>query len=324
MSMGIIEKVRNTIDKYGLIKNGDRIIVGVSGGPDSVALIYILNALKKALGVKLCIAHLDHGLRVNSKGDARFVKELAEKLSIPFYCKRIDIKKLPGKLSIEEKARNARLKFLLDSASRFNVNRIAIAHNFDDQAETVLMRIIRGTGLQGLSGMLPIRRMGNVHVIRPLLMVKRKEIENFLKRKRIRFCIDESNLSKIYFRNKIRHSLLPYLEKGYNKNIKEVLFNLGLNAGSDYDYLKYSAQRFLKGNRTRLNLKSLYRLHPSVLRFRLREAITALQGDTRRITFKHIQELEDLIFSRPQQSIVDLPKRLSVKKNKKTLIFYLR
>lgn len=322
--MDIINKVRDTIKRHSLIQPSARVIVGVSGGPDSVALIHILNNLKKVLGIELHIAHLDHALRANSQKDAIFVRKLAKSLSVPFTCRRVEVKNIPGRLSIEEKARNARLDFFLGLASKLKADRIALAHNFDDQAETVLMRILRGTGLYGLSGMLPKRKMGDIFIIRPLLMVKRREIESFLNRKRIKFCVDETNLSRIYFRNKIRHSLIPYLEKGYNKNIKETLFNLGLSAGSDYEYLKNSASRFLAGNKTRLNLKNLIRLHPSVLRFKLRQGIAALQGDTRRITFKHIQELEDLIFNRPPGSIVDLPKGLSIKKDKKTLFFYLR
>jgi tRNA(Ile)-lysidine synthase len=320
----ITKKIEETIKRYNLIKPQEKVILGVSGGADSVALAHILNHLKKPLEFKLYIAHLDHALRDVSKKEAIFVKDLAKRLNVPFVLKRVDIKKLPEKLSIEEKARNARFRFFLTLAKKINADKIATAHNFNDQAETVLMRLIRGTGLQGLSGIMPIREIDGISVIRPLLMIKREEIENFLKIKKIKFCVDKSNRSKLYFRNKIRHSLLPYLEKDYNKNIKEALFNFGLNAGSDYDYLKCSMQHLLKGNKTRLNLKSLYSLHSSALRFKIREAIRVLQGDTRRITFKHIQEVEDLIFTRPVESIVDLPKGLSVKKKKKNLLFYLR
>jgi len=322
--MNIQDKLKNTIEGYRLIKRGELVVVGVSGGADSVCLLYLLNSLKGKLRTGLHIAHLDHALRKDSKKDAAFVKRLAERLGISFSSTRIDVKKLRGKFSLEEKARDIRLEYLLKVANRIKAKKIALAHNFDDQAETILMRILRGTGLYGLSGIPIKRRMGNVYIIRPLLMIKRREIEAFLKRKKIEFCTDKTNRNEAYFRNKIRHDLLPGLEKGYNKNIKEALFNLGQSAGYDYDYLRQAAARFLCRSKTKLNLKSLIKLHTSVLRFKLREAITCLQGDTRRITFKHIQELEDLIFNRPQQSVVDLPKGLSVKKEQKTLVFYIR
>ena len=322
--MNIKERVKNYILKEGLINKGDRVILGVSGGVDSVCLLYLLASLKEDLGFGLTIAHLDHALRKESGDDAKFVKKLALKLKLPFICKRIKIKRSAKRLSVEEAARNMRLEFLSKSADEIRAGKIALAHNFDDQAETVLMRIIRGTGLCGLSAMLPKRKIGQAFIIRPLLMVRRSEIESFLKREKISFCLDKTNSSEVYFRNKIRHSLLPLLEKGYNKNIKEVLVNLAQCAGIDYDYLQKAAANYAKASRGSLNLNMLQRLHPSMVRLRLRKEISLLQGDTRRISFKHIQELEDLISSRPQGSVVDLPKGLSALKRKKTLSFYLR
>jgi tRNA(Ile)-lysidine synthase len=322
--MNIKEKVKDYILREGLINKGDRVILGVSGGVDSVCLLYLLASLRQDLGFSLTIAHLDHALRKESGDDAKFVKKLALELKLPLICKRITIKRNAKRLSIEEAARNMRLEFLFRSADKTGAGKIALAHNFDDQAETVLMRIIRGTGLCGLSAMLSKRRIGRVFIIRPLLMVKRREIENFLMKEKRSFCLDKTNSSEIYFRNKIRHKLLPLLEKGYNKNIKEVLVNLAHCAGVDYDYLQKAAANYAKGSKGSLNLNMLKRLHPSMVRLKLREAISLLQGDTRRISFKHIQELEDLVSRRPQGSIVDLPKGLSALKRKKTLYFYLR
>ncbi len=322
--MNIKNKIKYAIKKYNLINKGERVVIGVSGGADSVCLLYLLNSLKKELKISLHIAHLDHMLRKESAKDAKFVKKLGERMEIPVTLGKINVKKIAKRGSLEEVARNARLAFLLKVADKIKAKRIALAHHFDDQAETVLMRILRGTGLSGLSGILPKRKMGDVDIIRPLLEVRREDIENFLKRKRISFCRDKSNTDEAYFRNRIRHNLLPLLEKGYNKNIRGLLFNLAQSAGSDYDYLKASAGRFLRRNKTRFNLNKLAKLHPSIIRLKLREAIASLQGDTRRITFKHIRELEDLIFSRPRGSIVDLPKGISALKKGKVIAFYLR
>ncbi len=317
----IRKELKDLIKKHKLIDRNDKIVIGVSGGADSVCLLYLLNSLRKEYGLTLYIAHLDHLLRQESGKDAKFVKELGQKLGIPVILGSIDVKGLVRNTSLEESARNVRLEFLAGVANKLKAGKIALAHNFDDQAETVLMRILRGAGLSGLSGIPLRRKMGEVEIIRPLLNVRRKDIEGFLRKRKISFCIDKSNTDEVYFRNKIRHKLLPLLEKGYNSNIREVLFNLAQNAGSDYEYLKASAARFLKNSNSNLDLVKLKALHPSIMRLKLREAIASLQGDTRRITFKHIQELEDLIFNRPQGSIVDLPKGIQVKKTRKSLKF---
>lgn len=320
-----LDKVRKTIKDYGLVCKGDRILVGVSGGPDSVALLYSLNSLTKELKLSLYIAHLDHMLRKDSYKDAEFVKKLEGKLKIPVICGSINIKELAGKGSLEEIARNARLKFLFRAAKDVNVCKIALGHNLDDQAETVLMRILRGTGLYGLSGITPKRNFAGFQIIRPLIEVRRKEIEAFLKRKKVSPRIDSSNAKEIYFRNKVRNKLLPLLEKEYNRNIKEVLANMAQSVGSDYDYLSEAARRAMEeeGAKTRYSVQKLLKLHPAIRRLIIRKAIACVKGDTRSITFQHIREVEGLILNRPENSIVDLPKGVSAVK-KKYLSFYLR
>lgn len=318
----ILDKVKETIKRYNLIGKGDKIIVAVSGGPDSVALLYLLNSLKKELKISLHVAHLDHMLRKDSCKDREFVERLASKLKIPVTIANINIKELAKAGSLEEIARNARLGFLFKVARDIKADKIALGHNLDDQAETVLMRIIRGAGLYGLSGILPKRNIAGYEIIRPLIEVKRREIEAFLKRKKIRPRIDISNLEDIYFRNKIRNRLLPLLEQEYNKNIKEVLSNMAQSLGCDYDYLMGVAKRTMKSSKNKLELKLLIRLHPAIRRLALRMSIAMVKGDTRRIAFAHIKELEGLIFNRPVNSIVDLPKGLSVVKKKNHLSFY--
>lgn len=140
----ILQKIRETIKKYDLIHKGDKIVVGVSGGPDSVCLLYLLNSLKKELRLSLHIAHLDHMLRRDSYKDAEFVKELALKLKLPVTCAVLNVKELAKNGSLEEIARNARLGFFFRLADTVKANKIALGHNLDDQAETVLMRILRG------------------------------------------------------------------------------------------------------------------------------------------------------------------------------------
>lgn len=319
----------------------ETILVGVSGGPDSTALTYLLHALSSEYALKLHIAHLDHLLRRDSHKDAEFVQKLGEKLKIPVTCGKVDVKNLAKQGgSLEEIARNARLCFLFDLSKNIRADKIALGHNLDDQAETVLMRILRGSGLYGLAGILPKRLIAGHTIIRPLIETPRKEIEAYLKRKKIFARMDPSNSSDIYFRNKIRGELLPLLARRYNTNIKETLAHLAESAGWDYDYVSKAADARIRRGRRRLclprftgnaplegrasDLNMLTASHPAIRRLLIRKAIAAVQGDTRRITFSHIREIEDLILNRPVNSIVDLPRDISVKKNPCSISIYRR
>ena len=320
----ILEKVRNTIKRYDLIRKGDKVVLGVSGGPDSVALLYLLNTLKKELKISLHIAHLDHMLRKDSYKDREFVEGLSRKLKIPITIAKINVKELARYGSLEEIARKARLGFLFKVAKDTKAKKIALGHSLDDQAETVLMRIVRGAGLCGLSGILPKRNIAGYLIIRPLIEVRRRQIEAFLKKKRIKPRLDSSNLENVYFRNKVRNNLLPLLETEYNKNIKEVLANMAGSTAYDYDYLQRQALRATKGEKAKISLKKLLKLHPAIQRLIIRGRIASVKGDTRRITFQHMREIEDLLLNRPVSSIVDLPKGVSVVKKRTHLFFYRR
>ncbi|MDD4938799.1 MAG: tRNA lysidine(34) synthetase TilS [Candidatus Omnitrophica bacterium] len=320
----ILEKVKETIKRYRLIGKGDKVLIGVSGGPDSTALTLLLDALKKELKLNLHIAHLDHMLRKDSGKDREFVEGLARQLKIPVTAAEINVKELKKWGSLEEIARNARLGFLFKTAREVRADKIALGHNLDDQAETVLMRVIRGTGLYGLAGILPKRDICGYQVIRPLIEIKRAEIEKFLRTKKAKPRRDTSNLEEIFFRNKVRNKLLPLLEKDYNKNIKEILSNMAQSSGMDYDYLARASARAFKAPAKRLDLAKLERAHPAIRRLALRMGILGIAGDTRRITFTHMKELEDLVLNRPVNSIVDLPKGVSAVKRKNHLSFYSR
>lgn len=317
----LIEKAKETIKGYRLISKNDRILIGVSGGPDSVTLLYVLNSLKKELNLKLHVAHLDHKLRKDSFKDRQFVEELARKLKIPFIFLEVKRGLLEEGGSLEEAARKARFEFFFKVAKKIKADKIALGHNLDDQAETVLMRILRGTGLYGLGAILAKRKIDGFVIIRPLIEISRRQIELFLKRKKIKPRIDESNFSDVYFRNKIRNHLLPILEKNYNRNIKVILNNLAQTSASDYDCLAGMAKKFFKDKKARLKLDRIKRLHPAFLRLILRLKLSTLRGNSRRITFQHTKELEDLIYNRPAKSVVDLPQGARVIKTEKSLIF---
>ncbi|PIQ86140.1 MAG: tRNA lysidine(34) synthetase TilS [Candidatus Omnitrophica bacterium CG11_big_fil_rev_8_21_14_0_20_43_6] len=313
-----------TISKYSLIQKRDKILVAVSGGPDSMALLLKLFSLKSKLGLILHIAHLDHGLRNNSKTDALFVKNWAQKLQIPVTIKRLTYRKNYIRGSLEEFFREERLKFFIKTAKTVKAGKVALGHNLDDQAETVLMRLLRGTGLSGLSGISAKRVIHGLEFIRPLLETTRREIDRFLKSKGLKPRIDSTNRQDVFLRNKLRHHLIPLLRNKYNINILKVLANLAETVSYDYEYLDQAAKRSIRGTPLRLNLKKIMKLHPAILRIKLRQSVSCLQGDTRRINFQHIKELEDLIYCRPSGSIVDLPKGICVQKSRKSLLFLKR
>lgn len=225
----MIAAVKKTNAIYNMFSGGDKVLVGLSGGPDSVCLLYIL----KGLGLKLYIAHLNHGLRaMESDRDQRFCEELGKRLGIPVYTKKIKVKKS------EEACRNARYRFLEETAKRVGAEKIAMGHNADDQAETVLMRLLRGAGVKGLSGIPPVRGL----IVRPLINVWRSEILDYLRKRKIPYRIDSTNLKTDFFRNRIRHELIPFLAT-YNPNIKNILRNTGRNMAVMNQYLEQELVR---------------------------------------------------------------------------------
>jgi tRNA(Ile)-lysidine synthase len=330
----ILEKVKQTIQKFKMLKCRDRVIIAVSGGPDSCALVYLLNLLKRDWKLDLHLAHLNHMIRQEEAvADSEFVKNLAKKLKLALTCQSIDVKKYAKqeRLSLEEAARKLRYNFLLEVAKKNCAFKIALGHNQNDQVETVLMRFIRGSGISGLRGIPAIREWKGCLIIRPLIELKRKEIIHFLKKKNIRYRIDSSNQDNFFLRNRIRNELLPYLEHNFNSNIKEILVNFAENISGDFDFLEKMGQNRFKAVRKKSNGGSItidankfLSLHQALQKLVVRLAIKELKGDMRSIDFRHWKELEDLFQNRPKNSIVDFPKGVSIVKKRESLVFYNR
>jgi tRNA(Ile)-lysidine synthase len=218
----LIHNVSNAVDRHKMLDTGDSVLVSVSGGPDSVFLLYFLNIIKKRYSLNLFAFHLDHLTRMgDSTKDAGFVKNLCLKLNIPLFSEEINVKNwcLERKLSFQEGARNLRKELLEKYRLKNSIRKIAIAHNADDNIETFLMNLIRGTGLKGLGSIKPVNGM----IIRPLIYCHKDEIMGFLTLNNFNFCIDRTNSEDSYFRNKIRNKLVPYIEnelgRGFKKNI---------------------------------------------------------------------------------------------------------
>ena len=241
--MSIKTLVLQTIFKHNMLNRGDKVLAAVSGGADSVCMLHILNSLKNDLDIELYCAHINHGLRGDAAdSDELFVKSLCRSLDIPFFSKTIDVAKMAeeNKLTVEEAGRIARYSFFDELKMQYGLSKIATAHNKNDNAETVLMRIIRGTGVDGLCGIAYVRGDG---VIRPILDVSRKEIEEYCTDNSLDFCTDATNADNDYTRNKIRNQLIPYLEREFNSNIIDAMTRLAENACEDSLFINGYAKR---------------------------------------------------------------------------------
>lgn len=325
----IESKVRDTIEKNKLIKKGDKILLCVSGGPDSMALLYLLTALRKEYGIELAVAHLDHMLRGKASAqDANFVKKIADKLNIPFVTEESDVRALANsnKMSIEEAAREARYDFYQRAAKKVVATKIATAHTMDDQAETVLMRLIKGAGSAGLSGIPYKRQLSNRWVIRPLLDIKRSDIEKYIKKQGIPSRIDASNLKTFYLRNRVRNILIPLLEKKFNPKIKENLNLVSKNLGAEFSYLNIAARRLCERLTSKtqrgidIGIDDLLRQHIAMQRLIVREIIFKLRGNLRKITYKHWLQVESALTKVGRQK-VDLAGGIKVIRDKGRVLF---
>ena len=217
--------VQTNLLRHAMVSRGDLILVAVSGGADSVALLHVLQRLRP-LGLRLAVAHLHHGIRgATADADAAFVRRLARRLDVPFIEERRDVPRqarMAG-ISLEMAARAARYAFFARTAHQVGAAAVAVAHTADDQAETILLRLARGAGPQGLGGMEPVSRRDGLKIIRPLLTIHRAEIVAFLKNHRLRWREDASNRDPHFLRNRVRHEILPLLERRLNPQIRTAL-----------------------------------------------------------------------------------------------------
>ena len=230
------EKVLKTIKKYNMIEDGDRIVIGVSGGPDSMSLLNSLNNLKEKLNIKIYVAHINHMLREEADEETKYVMGFCERIGVEFFAKRINVVEIAKKLKIgtEEAGRNVRYEFFEEVAKKVDANKIATAHNSNDNAETVLMNIIRGTSISGLKG---IEKVRDSKFIRPIIECNRQEVEEYCKEEKLEPRYDKTNSENVYTRNKIRNLLIPYLQKEFNQNIIEGINRLSELAADNEEFL---------------------------------------------------------------------------------------
>jgi len=235
------EKILETIKQFELIESGDKIVIGVSGGPDSMCLLNSLNNIRKDenndLSFDICVAHINHMIREEADLETEYVEDYCNKNNIPIYIKRANVIKIAeeNKIGLEEAGRNVRYKFFEEVLKTTGSNKIAIAHNLNDRAETVLMNLMRGSGPLGLKGIEPKR---NNLYIRPLIQINRKDIEEYCEKEKLNPKFDKSNKDNTYTRNKIRNLLIPYLQKEFNPNIIESITKLSEIMTDEQNYLE--------------------------------------------------------------------------------------
>jgi tRNA(Ile)-lysidine synthase len=302
-----------------LIAPGDKILVGVSGGADSIALLHVLHYFSKIQNYSLIVVHINHMARgKDSEADANFVENIAEKLKLPFYLKKIDVgvERLQLKTSFQDAARIIRYQFFEEILHTTGGNKVALGHSADDQAETILMNVIRGTGLKGLTGIPQVRG----YIIRPFLETHRKDLDIYLEENNISFKDDSSNLDKKYLRNRIRHELIPHLET-FNPGIKKCLEEMSGIAREEDSLLSQMVRdifkqksRFLEGNKKDIVWGiDDFQSYPIALRKRLvREIFCSITGDMQAITAHHVQQIISLLNSPKPGKSLNIPQGVTV------------
>jgi len=323
-------KVIETIKKYNLIESGDKIVLGVSGGPDSISMLNILNEIKEEYKFEIYVAHINHMIREDAEDDEKYVQQYCKEKGIEFFAKRIDVQQIASKNKIgtEEAGRNIRYDFLDEVMQKVGANKIAVAHNKNDKIETIIMNLLRGSGLLGLKGIEPIR---NNKYIRPLIECDRQEIEQYCEKEQLFPRIDKTNFENDYTRNKIRNIVIPYIKSEFNPNIIETMDRLSQVATDEGNYIDGQANKIyinllIEKTQDQIILKlKEFNEQEKVIKSRIiLLTIKELMGSTQRIEKIHIEDIIKLCsnnvgnkFLTPNKNIKILikDKRIYVRKN---------
>lgn len=291
------EVVLETINKNNLIKNEDSIVVGVSGGPDSITLLDILIKLQKQINFNIIVAHINHMIRADADEDQKYVENYCKKSNIPFYVKKENVELLAKnqKIGTEEAGRNLRYEFFNEILEKTKSNKIATAHTKNDNVETVLMNIIRGSGTKGLTGIEIIR---DNKYIRPLLEISRAQVEEYCEINNLAPRIDSTNMENIYTRNKIRNLLIPYIQKEFNPSVIEAIDKLSKISKEENKYFENITQKLYKEilieetkNEIILDLKQFNALETVIKNRIMIYTINRLFGSSNGIEKIHLQDI---------------------------------
>ena len=291
-----LKKVKETIQEFGLLELGEKILIAYSGGPDSTALMLALLDLQPEWELELELGHFNHQLRRSADDDEQFVRRVAGEFSLPLSVGAEDVRRVAVEqgMNIEEAGRSLRYRFLQETARTTGCNKIATGHTLNDQAETFFMRLIRGSGLKGLSGIFPVI---DGLIIRPLLGVERQDVESFLQSRNAPFVVDRTNSDRRFLRNKVRHDLVPFFEAGFDPKIVSRIGKITSILREDEAVLgelaSEEAKKVIceKDGRLCLNWAALASLPLGMARRVVREYILALKGDLRRISYEDVENV---------------------------------
>lgn len=307
----ILQKIKSTIKRYGLIEKGDRVLVGLSGGADSVCLTHALCALEDELGITVYTAHMNHNIRGSeADSDERFAQEFSDKLGIKCFVKSVRVKDYAAEYGISEElaGRELRYAFFDEIAVKYNINKIATAHNKNDNAETLVMNFMRGSGISGLCG-IPYMR-GNI--IRPVLDVNRGEIEEYCRENKLSYVTDSTNLETVYTRNKVRHNLLPQICSEFNANFVDVVTKNAAMISDDNSFLAECAEKLYRENvqEGRIRLEKLHGMPISMQRRVVYLMLKSLRGDMMDISSKYIEDILRLSDTGKTGKSINLPENI--------------
>lgn len=305
----MVEKVLKFIKENRIFENGDSVILGVSGGADSICMLEILCKLKEKLNLTLYVVHVNHGIRGEAaKRDAEFVEGVCKDLGVDFFLYHIDVPGIVEEtgMSEEEAGRKERYRIFYELLEQKSADKIAVAHNLNDNSETILFNLFRGTGIQGMTG-IPVRRD---KIVRPLLNCTREEIERYLTGIHMDYCTDMTNKSTEYTRNKIRLELFPYIKENINKKAEYNIVNAAEKLSEINDYLQQQTDiEYKKYVRENIILSEAESLHPAVKNQIIRRVIEKQAGSLKDITNTHIKQVTDL-FAMPVSKKINLPYNL--------------
>jgi tRNA(Ile)-lysidine synthase len=309
----MISKVLETIKKYNMLQKGDGVVVGLSGGPDSVCLLHALFSLKEKLDIRLYAVHLNHMIRGEEAArDEEYSKCFAESLGVPFYSERIEIEKYAKEngMSSEEAGRFFRYKLFDEISNEVGGKKIALAHNKNDQAETMIMRFVRGSGISGLGGIKPVR---DNKYIRPIISCSREEIENYCEENSLNPVIDSTNKESIYTRNRVRLEFIPYIKEHFNPNIIENLYRNSeiFRDEDDYIYSMAELEYIRIKEKDGINILEFNKLHSAIKKRVLRLMVQDVKGDLNSIEGKHIEECIRLIENAKTGKTIELPDNIN-------------
>ena len=306
-------QVLRTMHKYAMLRRGEHVLVAASGGADSTALLLCLHDLTSLMGLQLSVAHLHHGLRgTEADEDAEFIRRMSAELGLPFLSERADVRAraAEGRGNLEEAAREARYEFLRRTAADIGADKIATGHSMNDQAETVLLRWLRGSGPGGLAGIHPVV---DGRLIRPLIACSRRQILDFLAERKAACREDSSNRDLHFRRNRIRHELVPYLEKHFNPRLIATLARAAGIAQATDDFVdsfaggEFARLRVLLPHGVALRPGEILELHPAVQRLVVRRALREVLGSLRGIETVHTEAVLRLCEPGRAGQCIDLP-----------------